>query len=455
MDEIGEIRKIYVTINSVECFKQISLRNLTRVKVVDLHSREKSIVIIGNGCAGAECIKALRESGYNGEIHLLTNSRWPIYNPMLTPYYVSGQIDFDGLFPYGAGQEFYLKYGVDVYAESPAVALDAGKKVVYAKSGLEIKYENCLIATGATPILPPIEGIGSDRIYTMRTVEDAIRLKEVMAKKLKKVLVVGASMVGIKLMALFHKAGMEVCLTDQAQHIFPLIAHPECSLVIEERLAQKGVKLRFGASIENVEEAHRGIRAYFKDSTESEEADLLAMCIGVQANTDFVDRKQVAVDKGILVDGHMRTNMPGLYGAGDVAQGKNLISGGLQIIGSWDNARYQGRTAGRNMAGGDVFFPGNIPHNITNFMGMDFVGVGDVTEYDRMEKKHDGKRYIQLFWKGGLLIGANFLDSCAESGVIKNALMKGLKRDRPVASGFQPLIQNQLIKNILSEVKRA
>ncbi len=147
--------------------------------------------------------------------------------------------------------------------------------------------------------------------------------------------------------------------------------------------------------------------------------------------------------------------MPGLYAAGDVAQGRNLLSGGSQIIGSWNNARYQGRAAGRNMAGGNEFSPGSIPHHITHFIGMDFVGIGDVNGQDRMEKKYDGKRYLQLFWKNGLLIGANFLDSCTESGVIKNALIKGLRQNRPVLSGSLPVIQNQLIKNILSEVERA
>jgi 3-phenylpropionate/trans-cinnamate dioxygenase ferredoxin reductase subunit len=146
--------------------------------------------------------------------------------------------------------------------------------------------------------------------------------------------------------------------------------------------------------------------------------------------------------------------MPGLYAAGDVAQGKNLLSGESQIIGSWNNARYQGRTAGRNMAGGNEFFPGNIPHNITNFMGMDFVGIGNVNDQDRMEKKYDGKRYIQLFWKGGLLTGANLLESYTESGVIKTALIKGLRQRGPVLSSFLPVIQNELIKNILLEVER-
>ena len=416
---------------------------------------EKSMVIVGNGCAGAECIKALRQSGYRGEIHLLTDSRWPIYNPMLTTYYVAGKIGFEGLFPYGADQEFYLKHGVDVYPESVVVALDAKQKVAHAKSGLEIRYDQCLVATGATPVLPLIEGIGSDRVYTLRTVEDAIRLKEAMIKEPKKALVIGASMVGIKVMELFYKAGVEVCLADLAEHIFPLSAHPECARIVEERLEQKGIQLRFGAGIEKVEETSRGVRAYFKGGTESEEADLLVMCIGVKANTGFIDRKQVAIDRGILVDEHMRTSIPGLYAAGDVAQGKNLLSGESEMIGLWSNARSQGRTAGRNMAGENESFRGNIPHNITHFMGMDFVGIGTVNDHDRMEKKYDGKTYLLLFWKDGLLAGANFLDNYTGSGVVKNALMKGLRHDGSSLSDSVPVIQNQLIKNILKEVQRA
>jgi NADPH-dependent 2,4-dienoyl-CoA reductase/sulfur reductase-like enzyme len=302
--------------------------------------------------------------------------------------------------------------------------------------------------------LPPVEGVGLGLVYALRTVEDAIRLKEAMAKKPKKAVVVGASMVGIKLMELFYDSGAEVCLADLAPHIFPLAAHPDCARVIEERLKQKGIKLRFGAGIERIEEKSR-VRAYFKDSPEGEDADLLVMCIGVKANTDFIDRKQVAVDRGILVDGHMRTSAPGLYAAGDVSQGENLLSGESQMIGLWINARYQGRTAGRNMAGKNELSPGNIPHNITHFMGMDFVSIGDVNRYDRMDKKRDGKRCIHLFWKDGLLTGANLLDSTTGSGAIKSALIKGLKQNGPASSSVLPVIQNTLIENILSEVRRA
>lgn len=414
-----------------------------------------SAVVIGNGCAGVECIKALRESGYKGKIHLMSDSKRSVYNPMLTTYYVIGKIGFEGLFPFGSNEAVCAKYDVDLHAESPTVFLDAEQRIVANKAGLELKYDNCLVATGATPVLPPIHGINSEKVFTMRTVEDAVRLKKAMEKKPRRALVVGASMVGVKLVELFHKAGVEVCLADLANHLFPLAANAECASVLEERLRQPGIRLRFGSSIEKLEEVSGGgIRAHFKDSTEHEDADLIIMCIGVRANTGFIDRKQVSLDRGVLVNEQMQTNVLGLYAAGDVAQGRNLLSGGQQIIGLWANARYQGRTAGRNMAGRKDHFPGNILHNITHFMGMDFVGIGDVLNYDHMEKQDNGKTFMQLFWKNGLLAGANFIDRYTEAGVIKNALIKGLQQKATFSPENSSLVHQLLISKMIGEVEK-
>jgi len=419
-----------------------------------LAGNKHKIAIIGNGCAGAECIKALRQSGYDGEIHILTDSKWPIYNPMLTTYYVSGKINFDKLFPYGNGDEFYREYSVKVHSKSPVVALDAEKRVVANQAGFELNYDQCLISSGASPFVPPIEGLRPDRTYLMRTVDDAVRLKKAMDKKPHKALVIGASMIGIKLTELFYQAGMEICLADLADRIFPLAAHPDCSGIITELLSKSGIKFRFGVNLKKVEYSKRGIKAYF-NYDETEEADLLVICIGVRPNMGFIDGKQVEMEQGVLVEERMMTNVPGLYAAGDVAQGKNLLTGTAQIIGLLANARYQGRTAGRNMAGVRETFPGNIPHNISHFMGMDFVGIGDTCDYDRMEQKSDGKRFMQLFWRNDLLTGANLVDTCTEAGVIKNALIKGLMQNKPDYYTPLPVVQNLLIRNILAEVEKA
>lgn len=413
----------------------------------------KKIAVVGNGCASVECLKALRKNGYNGEIHIFSEGRLPVYNPMLTTYYVSGKIEWSNLFPYGNDYKIFEEYGADIHLGSPVVELNAEERVVKNQENFELKYDQCLIASGAKPFLPPIPGINSNRVYTMRTVEDAVRLKKTMEQRPKKALVIGASMVGIKLVEIFCNAGMEVCLADLGDHIFPLAAHPECGQIIEERLKSMGIKLRFSSGIKKLEETPGGIKAYFENSSETEESEVVIICIGVRANIDFIDRNQIEVKQGVLVDDQMRTNVQGIYAAGDVAQGKNLLSGGQQVIGLWANARYQGRTAGRNMAGVPASYPGNILHNITHFMGMDFVGIGDVREYTRMEKKYDGRRFIQLFWKDEFLSGANFIDVNTESGVVKNEIVKKLVQNRAVTSNTLSDIQNLVIKDMYDLMK--
>ncbi len=417
-----------------------------------MSAERKIIAMIGSGCASAECIMVLRKNGYRGEIHLFTDSKWPIYNPMLTTYYAAGKITFDQLFPYGK-EDFFNKYKVHVHPDSPVVAMDHEEKTITNEDGLQLKYDKCLIASGASPFLPPIKGIESKKVYTIREVDNAIRLKNFLQGKPKKALVIGASMIGIKMVELFYQQGMEVCLIDLAEHIFPLAAHPECARLIEDRLTEKGIELKFGAELEKIEDTARGVKVSFKNCRETKEADLLFICIGVRANIAFVNPKQVEVDKGILIDSRMRTNLPDLYAAGDVAQGKNLLTGKRQIIGLWANARFQGQNAGKNMAGIKGIFHGNIPHNITHFLGMDFVGIGDVYDYDKVERKFDGRQFSQLFWKGGSLTGVNLLDNYTESGVLKNALVNRLLNGGHAYFHSLPAIQNVLTRKILTEVK--
>jgi len=144
-----------------------------------------------------------------------------------------------------------------------------------------------------------------------------------------------------------------------------------------------------------------------------------------------------------------------VYAAGDVAQGRNLLSGEQQIIGLWANARYQGRTAGRNMAGLAEEFAGNIPHCISHFMNMDFVSIGSVENYDRTDTWSDGRKFVQVFWKDGLIAGANFLDALTETGVIKNVLTTRLVQGRLASSRRLPVrvAHNLFVERTLREVE--
>jgi 3-phenylpropionate/trans-cinnamate dioxygenase ferredoxin reductase subunit len=264
----------------------------------------------------------------------------------------------------------------------------------------------------------------SSRILAVRTVDDAVRLKSAMEKKPRRAVVVGASMVGAKLVELFLRAGSDVVLADRADRIFPLSAHPDCSRMIEERLMRMGVKLRFSTEMIRAADTSEGLEIYFKGGSEPLCADILLMCVGTRPNLGFVDRDEIETRQGILVDCRMESSVPGIYAAGDAAQGMNLSSGSQQIVGILSNARRQGYAAGCNMAGANMEYAGELPHNIVHFLDMNFVGIGDPNCCDRCESLEEDGRLAQIFYKDGEICGANMLDFFSEAGTFKNALRK-------------------------------
>ncbi|NLP30026.1 MAG: NAD(P)/FAD-dependent oxidoreductase [Clostridiales bacterium] len=391
----------------------------------------ENYLLVGNGCAAMECAKSLRENGYTGNIYLLSDLLEPAYNPMLITYFASGKIEYDAMFPYGSNMDFYTRYNILPYLGSPVINLDAKEQFVENSKGLIIQYDKALIATGSSPIIPPAFSNVVDYVYTLRTIEDGVKFRKLLRGPKKRVLVVGASMVGIKAVEALVENDFEVCLVDFAKYIFPMIAHKNCSLLIQEILRSKNVKLRFGTAVERVEKDKNNLVTYFTDEGSAEEVDCIVVCAGVRPNISFLDPDQVDIDHGILVNQYMETNVPGLYAAGDVSQGDDLISGEKRIIGLWANARYQGRTAGANMAGKKTKYLGTLPHNITHFMEHDFIGVGNILNGDDMYEEYDEDNYTYccFVWDKKKLIGVNILNMPEISGILKNYIIKGLLTD--------------------------
>lgn len=408
------------------------------------------IAIIGNGAAAVHAIQALRESGFSGTIHLLADSVWPAYNPMLTTYFVAGKIPLERCFPFGIGWDLYRKYDVHLHLGSPVVELDAEAQTLRTAAGERLHYGSSLVASGASPLVPAGVGPTGERICTMRSLEDALRLKRALEGPdvPRRALVVGASMVGIKLVELFHQAGLGVCLADLAPQVFPLAAHPDCAGIIHSYLESKGIRLRLGAGIEGIEAAAAGIEAYFSDGGPPEQADLAVISTGIRSNLQFLDAAQVRIHKGILVDDHLRTSAPNLYAAGDVAQATNLLTGQKEIIALWAHACHQGRTAGRNLAGKDDTYPGSIPANITHFWDVSFVGIGDPQPGPgrREEKRQRGRARLYLVWEGDRLVGVNLLNDFQAAGLWKQLIARG----SPPSSGglARGDILGALLKNI-------
>ena len=399
---------------------------------------KKRYAIVGFGCAGYHALSALRECDPNAEIHVYSDLDQPPANPMLTTYYAAGRLPYEALFPFGSLENISRRLSPVVHAGVSVTALDASTRTLTCSDGTAQAFDGILLATGADPVVPPLGVTVGNRVLCMRTVANAQALRDRLARgDIRSVTVIGGSMVGIKIVELCRDAGLECTLADMADRIFPLAAFPDVAAEIGRRLEEKGVSLRFGAAVTGARETAHCVTTSFAQG-EPVTSDLLVLCIGTRARTALAREAGIEVGRGIVVGDSMETSAPGIYAAGDCCEGRNIMTGGHQIIGLWANAAYQGQTAGRCMAGCPAVFSGNILHNITHFMGMDFISFGDVNAQGEVHTigRPTDDHYVKAIVSDGELRCVNLLDSYHISGVIKNYIMNrftGNKAPLPTA----------------------
>lgn len=384
--------------------------------------------IIGFGCAGYNALSAMREAGFDGEIHVYSEWGDPPASPMLTTYYVSGLLQKEGLYPFGSLEEIAKRFDCVIHSNTRVTALNPVTKTVTLDNGTCERFDKILISTGATPITPDLGVKNSTRIFYMRSVKDAELLKATLETgTVSSAVVIGGSMVGIKVTELLWKRGIHVMLADMAPHIFSATAFEDVAIEVERRVKAKGVSMSFGSGIRSAQETEESILT-FLDNGKVLESDILILCIGTRGRVDLVQVSDIQVNCAIVIKPDMQTSVPGIYAAGDCTEGENMLSHQTTIIGLWANAGYQGETAGRSMAGQSASYTGNIPHNLTHFMGMDFISFGDVRaqgETRRFGNPQD-KTYIQVTLAEGKIVCVNILDEYRVSGIIRNYMLNVL-----------------------------
>lgn len=415
----------------------------------------KDFAIVGFGCAGYYAAKAIRHALPEVKIDIYSEHSEAPYNPMLTTYYASGKLPREGMFPFGNLERIQRELCANIYSDTKVQRIDAKAKKVITEKGEKRVYDALLVATGASAFIPPIKGNDSENVYYMRTLEDADRMKERMKQNPpRKAVVVGASMVGIKVAELLCNAGAKTILADMAEYMFPLAAYRDFGELIGNRIKERGIELLFGCGLTEIKHTEAGLEICFSDGSEKQ-ADMIVCCIGTRANTAFVDG--VEKGKGIKVGENMQTSAEGVFAAGDCCEGKNLQSRETGIIGLWANAANQGITAGCNMAGTGKQYNGNILHNITHFMGMDFIGLGNCMETGETiyEGNPENGLYVKAVLKGGRLAGVNILDNYRISGIIRHYFMRLLEGRTDELTTLQRgiLVKEGLSENFIDELE--
>ncbi len=394
----------------------------------------KSVAIIGYGTAGVNAAIALRNAGYEGEIRAFADIDTLPYSPILTSYYAGGEKTYEECFPWSA--EELDELNVTVVREA-VTGLDPQTHVIRTAEG-EYGYDKCVIATGAAPTcvgFPAVEG-GSYEPLVLRSMDDAERLRRALDDPAcNRVLVSGASMVALKTLEACLNRGKQVTLVGMMPHVLDMNALPQAAERFERGLRDKGVQLRLGQTIAAVKRIARpaagdDMRDWQLEVTfsngEVDVFDDISVSHGMRCNLGFLAPGALEVDRGLVVDGFMRTSDPDVYAAGDVAQATELISGEKRIVGIWKNAALQGACAGRviaaELAGGapsaDMALAGSISTNTIAVNGTLFISAGtiEVTPERRVEVRESDDMTVVYLLEGERLVGFNITCDHDEPG---------------------------------------
>ncbi len=369
-------------------------------------------IIIGSGPAALSAVEAIRRLSKTDEIKVVSREDSLPYSPAGLPYLLAGRTSEAEFFPKGA--EYFEKQRVTFGRGQEATRIVAGKKQVVYRSGEAESYDRLLIACGATPAGGP----GGNGVLAFHTLADCRRLTSI-AGPAAEISVLGAGMVAVELSVALAERGARTRIIGRGR---PLRAYfdEKPGAMIARVLTEHGIDIRTGKVITAVRKSGNGTQVVCGDG-EVFEADAVVSCMGVKPRLDLIEGSGIAVNQGILVDRRMRTNVDGIYAAGDVAEAPSFADGRPGVSAILPNAIAQGAVAGANMAGGDDEYEGWLPMNLLKFYGNSAFSIGAATpgEADPLEMNDEAsRRFKRLVFRDDRLIGAMFVNVAVDPGVI-------------------------------------
>ena len=389
-------------------------------------------VIIGNSTAGIAAAEGIRRIDNESQVTIISDEPHHTYSRPLISYYLGGIVPEDRI--YYRDEDFYEKNAIMTILGVKASGLDTDAHDVILENGRRIPYSKLLIATGGKPFVPPMEGVSKKNVFKFIKYDDVGKISKV-ALRGKKAVVIGASFSGLKAVeALVHR-GVEVTVVDIMDRFMPRIFDEIASSIAESVIAGRGVKICLGATVSRLAGEGDTVTAVELVDGRRLECDFVILAIGVRCNTDIVKDTGILTNRGIKVDAGMRTNLPDIYAAGDVAEGLNFIEEKEMEIAIIPNAYKQGETAGINMAGGDKVFEHGMMMNSMPIFGMNVMSAGISEERPGVEVKiihrPEDLVYKKFYFREGCLEGFLLINEVDRAG-----LYIDLIRNRTDVTGF-------------------
>ncbi len=339
-------------------------------------------IIIGGVAGGATAAARLRRIDETSEIVLLEKGKHISYANCGLPYYIGGVIPERDNLLLQSPESFSQRFGIDVRIENEVLEVfPKQKKVRVRVSGgrvYEEVYDKLLLSPGASPVIPPLQGIDSEGIFTLRNVEDTDRIKDYLTKhEVKRAVVVGAGFIGLEMAENLHHAGARVSIVEMGNQVMAPIDFSMAS-PIHQHLIQKGISLFLEESVTHFQRTEEGLIVFLKSGKQIK-ADIVLLSIGVRPAVALAEEAglQIGETGGIWVDEYLRTSAEDIYAVGDAIEYPHPLTGKPWLNYLATPANRQGRIVADNMVFGErIKYEGAIGTSIAKIFDLTVASTG-------------------------------------------------------------------------------
>jgi len=389
------------------------------------------IVIIGNGIAGNSAASVIHNFSPGYKIIMISEESEPVYSPCVFGAYIAGEIDKDRVYLKSLGH--YQEEGITPIFGEKVLKIDTLKKYVILQQ-TTISYSKLIIATGSKAIVPKIDGVSKEGVFTLKKMSDA---DAIISYPGRKVVVVGSGPIGIEASLALYEKGWDVTIIESLPWIIPKVFDKKVSEIVKNIMKEKGFKIYTGEKVTSI----YGSNCVEGVSTDklSIDCQMVILAVGMKPRVSLAEKCGIKLGRlgGIIVNEQMMTSEDDIYACGDCVETKDLLTDSYNLNLLWHNARRQGDVAGSNCVGKSRFYSGSTSQIALNIFGTFAGGLGLNTEaFDYGIKEliecKLSRSSIWLVSVNEVLEGVQFIGDIQDTGMLL-PLMRSRKKIKDFA----------------------
>ena len=334
------------------------------------------VIIVGGVAGGATAAARIRRLDEHAEITVFERSGYISYANCGLPYYIGDVITDQEELTLQTPESFFARFRINMKIHHEVISIHPDRKTVSVKNLengeiFEENYDKLILSPGAKPTQPKLPGAGINKLFTLRTVEDTLRIKEYINKNHpKSAVLAGGGFIGLELAENLRELGMDVTIVQRPKQLMNPF-DPDMASMIHSEMRKHGIKLVLGYTVEGFTEKDNGVEVLLKDNP-SLQADMVVLAIGVTPDTALAKEAglELGIKGSIVVNDRMETSVPDIYAAGDAVQVKHYVTGDDALISLAGPANKQGRIIADNICGGDSRYLGSQGSSVIKVFDM-------------------------------------------------------------------------------------